>query len=390
MTTPRKRPRASARTTAVAAATLTALSAALGAAAAYDNDAHHATRDAVLAAVDDGVPGITLTAHDLHGPWSTTAGVADLRTGQPRTPADRYRVGSITKTFVATVVLQLAAEQRLTLDDPVDRWLPGVLHGNGNDGRLITVRQLLNHTSGLHDYTQDPDFARAHLTEPGFREHRYDTHAPPDLVTIALRHEPAFPPGDDWSYSNTNYVVAGMVIEAVTGRPYDAEVRARIIEPLHLTATSVPGTRTGIPRPSARAYSKLSETSTTGPTHDVTRFNPSIAGAAGEMISNSTDLNRFYTALLGGKLLPPEQLKAMKTTVPVNAPTDDARYGLGLIARELSCGVRIWGHAGGIYGSLTEAATTPDGTHTVAFNLNGDWTGDTGAILEAEFCGTED
>ncbi|MFE6283444.1 serine hydrolase domain-containing protein [Streptomyces sp. NPDC057877] len=374
--------------TTLTAAALTALAVALtGTATAAPAD-HHATREAVRAAVKDGVPGVTLTARDTHGRWSTTAGVADLRTGQPRTPADRYRVGSVTKTFVATVVLQLEAEGRLSLDDPVDRWLPGVVHGNGNDGRAITLRQLLNHTSGLFDYTNDPDFLRAHFTADGFRENRHRAHTPSDLVAVAMRHEPEFTPGGGWTYSNTNYLLAGMVIEAVTGRPYGDEVHARIIRPLHLTATSVPGTRVDVPRPSARAYSKLAET-TTGPTYDVTRFHPSIAGAAGEMISDSADLNRFYAALLRGKLLPPAQLKAMKATVPVGTATPNVAYGLGIMDRELSCGVHVWGHPGGIYGSLSDAVTTPDGRHTLAVNFNGDWAGDTAAVVEAEFCPTD-
>lgn len=365
------------------AATITALAVTLAGTALAGHGTHQATREAVEAAVEDGVPGITLTARDHHGRWTTTAGVGDLRTGQPRTPADRYRVGSITKTFVATVLLQLEAEGRLSLDDTVDSWLPGVVHGNGNDGSRITVRQLLNHTSGLYDYTSDPDFARAHFTADGFLGHRYDTHTPADLIAVALRHAPHFTPGDGWSYSNTNYLLAGEVIEAVTGRPYGDEIRARVIRPLHLTATSVPGTRPDVPEPSSRAYSRLAATSPTGRTYDVTRFNPSIAGAAGEMISNSTDLSRFYTALLRGELLPPEQLKEMKTTVAAR----NEGYGLGLASRDLTCGLRVWGHGGGIYGSLTESATTADGRHTVSFNLNGDWTGGTGAILEAEFCG---
>ncbi|MFD0315021.1 serine hydrolase domain-containing protein [Streptomyces flavalbus] len=387
-TSPRTHRGASRRTTVTVATTVTALAVALTGTALAGHDSHHATREAVEAAVKDGVPGITLTARDTHGRWSTTAGVGDLRTGQPRTPADRYRVGSVTKTFVATVLLQLESEGRLSLDDTVDRWLPGAVRGNGNDGGAITVRHLLNHTSGLYDYTSDPGFARAHFTADGFLAHRHDTHTPADLLAVALRHRPLFTPGDGWSYSNTNYVVAGSVIEAVTGRPYGDEIRARIIRPLHLTSTSVPGTRPDVPAPSSRAYSKLSPTSTTGPTYDVTRFNPSIAGAAGEMISNSTDLNRFYSALLRGALLPPEQLKEMKTTVPAPdaAPPTKERYGLGLASRQLTCGTVVWGHGGGIYGSLSEAVTTADGGHTLAFNLNGDWTGATDAILEAEFC----
>ncbi|MFF4830513.1 serine hydrolase domain-containing protein [Streptomyces sp. NPDC001315] len=367
------------------ALSVAALAAPAVAAAPAGNGSHDATRRAVEAAVADGVPGVTATAQDGRKVWATTAGVGDLGTGEPRSAADRYRVGSITKTFVATVLLQLEAEGRLSLDDTVEKWLPGVVHGHGHDGRRITVRQLLNHTSGIFNYTADDDFGRTYFLKDGFDEHRYDTKKPADLVAVAMSHAPDFAPGTSWNYSNTNYVLAGMVIESVTGRPYATEIRHRIIEPLKLTATSVPGTRVTVPRPSSRAYSKLAQTAT-GPTYDVTRLNPSIAFSAGEMISDSADLNRFYRALLRGNLLPPKQLKEMKTTVKAEA-LRNVDYGLGLMDRELSCGVHVWGHDGGIHGSVSSAVTTADGRHSLAVNFNGDWSGEGEAVIEAEFCG---
>ncbi|MFJ8631456.1 serine hydrolase domain-containing protein [Streptomyces sp. NPDC093568] len=372
--------------TALVATTAVALSVALAApalAAAPAGTGHEATRKAVKAAVREGVPGVTVTAKDGHGTWSATAGVGNLKTGEPRSADDRYRVGSITKTFVATVLLQLEAEGRLSLDDTVERWLPGLVRGNGHDGGRITLRRLLNHTSGIFNYTADEDFGRTYFLKDGFFEHRYDTKKPAELVALAMTHKPDFEPGTSWNYSNTNYVLAGMVIEKATGRPYGAEVRDRIIEPLHLTGTSVPGTRVTVPGPSSRAYSKLAETAT-GPTYDVTRINPSIAYAAGEMISDSKDLGRFYSALLRGRLLPREQLAEMTDTVPLDEANS---YGLGLMKTELSCGVAVWGHGGGIHGSTSEAVTTKDGRHSLAFNFNGDWSGDTAAVVEAEFCG---
>ncbi|MFJ7298605.1 serine hydrolase domain-containing protein [Streptomyces sp. NPDC099088] len=346
---------------------------------------HAPTRQAMEAAVRDGVPGVTATASGRHGTWSATAGTGDLSTGAPRSTADRYRVGSITKTFVSTVLLQLEAEGRLSLDDTVDHWLPGVVRGNGNDGRKITLRRLLNHTSGIFDYTTDDDFVRTYFAKDGFLRHRYDTATPEHLVAIAMAHEPGFAPGASWSYSNTNYILAGMVIREVTGHSYATEIRHRIVEPLELRGTSVPGTTVTLPRPSSRAYSKLART-TTGPTYDVTTLNPTLAASAGGMISDNADLNRFYTALLRGRLLPRKQLAEMKTTVRVDE-IPNARYGLGLIDRELSCGVHVWGHDGGIHGSTSSAVTTADGRHALAFNFNGDWSGDSDAVIEAEFCG---
>ncbi|WP_030418326.1 serine hydrolase domain-containing protein [Streptomyces sp. SCSIO 75703] len=364
------------------AALLSAVLTAPAVAAPRPGTGHDATRRALEAAVADGVPGATATARDAHGAWSATAGAGDLSTGRPRSDRDHYRVGSITKTFVATVVLQLEAEGRLSLDDTVDRWLPALVRGNGHDGTRITLRQLLNHTSGIANYTADEEFGRRYFTADGFFAHRYDTLAPRRAVAIALRHRPDFEPGTSWNYSNTNYVLAGLVIEKATGRPYGEEVRRRIIQPLGLRATSVPGTRADMPRPSSRAYSKLAETAT-GPTYDVTRLNPSLAHAAGEMISGSDDLTRFYTALLRGRLLPARQLAEMTTTVPMDERTD---YGLGLMRTRLSCGVNVWGHGGGIHGSTSEAVATRDGRHALALNFNGDWSGDVAAVVEAEFC----
>ncbi|MFJ6831870.1 serine hydrolase domain-containing protein [Streptomyces sp. NPDC091209] len=370
-----------------ATAVVVAVSLAGPAGAAPARDGHSPTRQAMRAAVHDGVPGVTAAAVDRHGAWSATEGVGDLRTGAPRSTADRYRVGSITKTFVSTVLLQLEAEGRLSLDDTVDRWLPGVVRGNGNDGTRITVRQLLNHTSGLFNYTTDEDFIATHILKDGFFLHRYDTVTPEQILAVALSHKPDFAPGTSWNYSNTNYVLAGMVIEKVTGHSYASQIRDRIIKPLGLHATSVPGTRVTVPRPSSKAYSKLTGPAT-GPTYDVTTLNPSMASSAGEMISDSADLNRFYTALLRGRLLPREQLAEMRTTVGVDG-VPAMRYGLGLLELKLSCGVQIWGHDGGIHGSASVAVTTADGRHSLAFNFNGDWAGDSEAVVEAEFCGKQ-
>ncbi|WP_405937388.1 beta-lactamase family protein [Streptomyces sp. NBC_00726] len=346
---------------------------------------HSATRKAIEAQVKAGVPGVTATVRDARGTWSTTAGVGDLRTHRPRSTADRYRIGSITKTFVSTVMLQLEAEGRLSLDDTVDRWLPGVVDGHGNDGSRITLRQLLNHTSGIYDYIADPGFDADYFQKDGFFEHRYDHVAPEHLVAVAMRHAPLFEPGARWEYSNTNYVLAALVIKKATGHSYGTEVTRRIIRPLHLRATSVPGDRVTLPSPSSRSYSKLGP-SAEGPAYDVTVRNPSFAYSAGEMISDSADLDRFFGALLSGRLLPAKQLKEMKTTVRIDG-VPNVRYGLALMDTTLSCGVHVWGHTGGIPGSVSTAMTTEDGRHSLALNFNGEWTGDLNAVSEAEYCG---
>ncbi|MCT4352659.1 beta-lactamase family protein [Streptomyces sp. Je 1-79] len=364
--------------TAVVALTAGALATPAVAATAPGKPDHTATQRALDAAVGEGVPGAVAQARSGRTSWTGTAG--------ERGGKDRYRVGSITKTFVATVLLQLQAEDRLDLDDHVEKWLPGVVRGNGHDGRKITVRQLLNHTSGVYSVTSDPGFQQK-VFGPEFLQNRYATWTPEQLVAIAMTHEPDFAPGTAWNYSNTNYVLAGMVIEKVTGRPYGKEVERRIIKPLKLRATSVPGTTVTMPKPSSRAYSKLSVDPDATTVHDVTELNPSLAHAAGEMISDSNDLQTFYRALLKGRLLPRAELREMTRAVPVGAENPEFHYGLGLMRQKLSCGKEVWGHGGGIHGSSSEAVVTRDGEHSLAMNFNADWAGDGRTVVEAEFCG---
>ncbi|MEU6826690.1 serine hydrolase domain-containing protein [Streptomyces atriruber] len=346
---------------------------------------HRATQRAMDAAVRSGTPGITAQARDPHGVWSSTSGVGDLESGAPRGKNDRFRVGSITKSFVATVLLQMEAEGRLDLDDTVERHLPGLVRGNGNDGRRITVRQLLNHTSGLFDYLADDEYSRTYLRGDGYLEHRYDTLPPEKHVAVALAHKPLFVPGAKHSYSNTNYILAGLIIERTGGRTYEAEVRDRIIKPLGLKATTNPGNGIHLPRPSSRGYSKLFA-SDPDRIDDITEMNGSQGWADGDIVSTTGDLNRFYNALLRGKLLPPEQLKAMKTTV-TSPDSPDMAYGLGLTRLRTSCGTTLWGHGGGMVGWLSMAVSTEDGRHQLSYSYNADWGADSmQAIVDAEYC----
>ncbi len=181
------------------------------------------------------------------------------------------------------MLLQLEAEHRLSLDDKVDKWLPGVVRGHGHDGRRITVRQLLNHTSGIYNYTDDDDFASEIFLPENFYKNQYRSWTPEKLMKIAMSHKPEFAPGTSWGYSNTNYLLAGTLIGKVTGNSYGDEVRRRLIEPLGLHGTYMPGTSPTVPQPSNRAYSQLAE-NTTGKIYDVTEYNPSAAGSAGEIL----------------------------------------------------------------------------------------------------------
>ncbi|TQE38802.1 class A beta-lactamase-related serine hydrolase [Streptomyces ipomoeae] len=352
------------------------------AAAETRQSGHGATQAAMDAAVAAGVPGVVAEARDAHGVWKGTSGVADLTTQQPRGYGDRFRAGSVTKTLVATVLLQLQAEGKIDLDATVDHYLPGLVRGNGHDGTKITVRQLMNHTSGIFNFTEDATFAKKVLGIE-FLETRYDDWIPQQVIALALQNPPQFEPGTSWKYSNTNYLLLGLIIEKLTGRPYAEEIERRITGPLAMRATYFPGTDPHVPAPT-RHYSTFTEDP--GKTYDVTELNPSWAWAAGEMVTNSSDLNRFYTALLSGRLLRPAQLQQMTTTVSTEGNLPRQRYGLGLIEYETTCGVKVWGHSGGIHGSSTQAFGTKDGRHMITLNFNGDWVGGGKNVVSAEFC----
>ncbi|MFD8599639.1 serine hydrolase domain-containing protein [Kitasatospora sp. NPDC059646] len=319
--------------------------------------------DALLAL---GVTGVQARLSTADGPDLTAvSGVADLAGRQP-VPADgHFRIASVTKAFVATVVLQLVAEGRLALDDSVESRLPGVVAGNGNDGRAITVRDLLQHRSGLHDDYPDPASAE------DFQQHRNDSTTAAQTVARATAHRPDFAPGTDWGYNNTGYVLLGMIVERVTGHPWHQEVQDRIARPLGLTHTSWPGATPTLPQPHAATYQRFGD----GPLVDVTeQVGAGTNGEAG-LISTTADLDRFFRALLGGRLLPPDQLARMQQTVPVGkdfeALMPGARDGLGLFARPLSCGGTYWGHEGGDSGWITATGVTADGRRAVTVSLSG-------------------
>ncbi|MEU9207460.1 serine hydrolase domain-containing protein [Streptomyces sp. NPDC048415] len=282
------------------------------------------------------------------------------RTGPGIARSDHFRAGSITKTFLATVVLQLAAEDRLSLSDSVEDHLPGLIRGAGNDGRRLTLRALLTHTSGLYDFTADTKG-----TVPV---------TPLQAVRIALTHPPA--DRGRFAYSNTNYVLLGMVVEQVTGHSYATEAERRIIAPLQLTGTSFPGARTSLPSPHGRAYAADGS--------DVTELDPRVAGAAGELVSTLADLDRFYAALLGGDLLPPRRLREM-----LNTRAAHGSYGMGLFPVKLPCGTTVWGHNGRISGSYVRTAATVDGRRVLTFRVNTGGVADSDlerALLAAQFC----
>ncbi|MGW2597693.1 serine hydrolase domain-containing protein [Streptomyces klenkii] len=309
----------------------------------------------------DGVPAALASVKDRDDRNRTrtrtyTAGVGDLATGAKVPDDGQVRIGSNTKTFTAVVALQLVGEGKIGLDAPVDTYLPGLVRGEGIDGRRITVRQLLQQTSGLPNYTK-------YDLQPRY----YD---PRELLDIALQHKAEFAPGEKWEYSNTNYVLAGLIIQKVTGRPLADEISRRIIKRIGLRHTyfPAPGDVT-IREPHPKGYY---QDSAGAPLRDVTEMDPSWGWAAGQMISTNSDLNRFFTALLAGRLLPPAQLAQMRTTVPAGHPFGSGtRYGLGIVSTPLSCGGVAWGHGGSFPGFETRGGVTDDGRRAASIAVTG-------------------
>ncbi|KAB2345898.1 serine hydrolase domain-containing protein [Actinomadura rudentiformis] len=316
---------------------------------------------------DTGTTGVL--AQVVHNGRSLKArsGVADLRTRQPVPWDSYYRVGSNTKTFVATVMLQLVGEGKVKLTDTVERWLPGLVKGNGNDGSKITVRHLLRQTSGLYDYSYYLPQDVSHTPET-YRKVRFRSYPPQQLVRMAMRHAPLFPPDERrWNYSNTNYVLAGMIIAKATGNPWEHEVHERIIAPLGLRHTYSPGTSAYVPQPRPVFYERFKPG---GPLVDVSIF--SDGHADGALISTTDDMNRFLRALLGGKLLSPALMAQMKDTVEAKEWQilyKEAGYGLGLAKRRTACGTWAWYHGGSMFGVASVNSVSTDGRTSVEIML---------------------
>lgn len=373
--------------TLLVAATLTGTFAACGVAAAQQpavpaSAAHTGVAGARLAAlaqqdVDAGAPGVIVRVNDGHGrPIEIARQASWSRADHSLAANDEFRMGSNTKTMVATVVLQLVAEHRLKLSDPVGERLPGMVP----NGSAITVRMLLNHTSGLFNYTNDPDVLKAFTGQ--------DTRAwtPRELLAAAVRHDPLFAPGTDYSYSNTNYVALGLIAEKTTGHTLGDLIQRRITGPLHLKNTYlVTGTSSGTAKsrtlahgyePDAAHLAPLlppgtpAGTAFAGPDRpagyvDTTFVNASTEWAAGGMVSTAQDWARFDSALISGKLLPPAQLKEMRTTVAEESEFPNRRYGLGLERVVTPCGA-VWGHSGQVPGYSSEDYTDATGRRTVS------------------------
>ena len=292
--------------------------------------------------VDLGVPGAVLLVNDGDRSVTLTSGLMDLEAQTAMQPDARFRIASLTKPYVAAVVFQLAEEDKLSIDDTVEHWLPGTI-ANGDQ---ITVRQLLDHSSGVADYFGDTVLA------PYLEGDFAHVWSPQELIEIANDDGSQFAPGSEvGQYSNTNYALAGLIIEKVTGRSLREEIEGRIFVPLGLEHSTFATDAT--PDPTlARGYLLSDE-----PAWDVTELYPFYWGA-GNIVSDIADAATFFHALLGGELVDDASLAAMK-------PTDRAP-GAGLWPRTYSCGTTS-GHDGTVPGFNVDAAVLENGREAMLF-----------------------
>jgi D-alanyl-D-alanine carboxypeptidase len=304
-----------------------------------------------------GAPGaILLTAHG-DAITRRALGSNDVRRRTVLRAGDSFRIGSLTKSYVAAVVLQLTEEGRLSLDDPVARYLPGVVPGAGE----ITIRDVLAHMSGLPEFDALPAVLAPYLAgNLGY------VWAPRDLIDLAVAQPATSAPGTAFAYSNTNYLVAGLLVEAVTGKPLETVLRSRIFGPLHLRHT-VFALAGDAPRPRAHGYTIPAGAGRV----DVTTLTP-YSWAAGAIVSTTVDVAAYYRALLAGRVVAPAELRAMLTTV--DDPHGDfpgQGYGLGIARFPTRCGV-AWGHNGDTPGYVVYALSSRNGRRQAVLLVNED------------------
>ncbi|GAA4134612.1 serine hydrolase domain-containing protein [Actinomadura keratinilytica] len=331
--------------------------------AALDAGKLRATLDATHKA---GMYGIYSSVRDDGRAWKGASGVANVQTGRPVTPDMQHRVGSVTKTFTAAAVLRQVEQGRIQLDAPIGTYLPEDVPGQR--GRQITVRMLLNHTSGIADYVAS---AFPSLQEPSSRSldrKRFRTLTPARLIKWGLDAPSTGTPGAQWSYSNTNYIILGRLLEKVTGMKAETYITRDVIRRAGLKNTYFPDSPV-IYGAHSRMYESLYGVLT--PPRDYSIFDMSWAGTAGALVSTMDDLNRFYRRLLTGGIVGPAALAEMRRTVPVKDADGTVlmNYGLGLYSVQLPCGT-FWGHDGAVWGAGTQALTDEGGGRQLAFGFN--------------------
>lgn len=296
-------------------------------------------------------PGAVVGVSSPAGTWTQAYGVADPATGEPMDVDVHTRIGSATKPFTATLVLQLAEEGELSLDDPIGDYVEGIPNGD-----RITLRQLADMTSGIASYSRNEEFQKVLFAAPE------TVFTPEELVAFGVAESPLFAPGAQFDYSNTNYVLLGLVVEQVTGRPVGEVLEANIFDPLELDETVWPGASTELPEPFARGFTLQGDTATPEAPADATHWSPTWAFTAGGLISDVDDLLTYGRALGTGQGL--LEAESQRERLMSFSPPERG-YGLGF-----GC-IDGWvGHTGELpgYNTTVYYDTTTDTTVVVLVN----------------------
>lgn len=348
-------------------------------------------RAALQGTVNAGAPGAFAVIRD-HGGAETkvslSVGKADLD-GTPINSDLRFRVGSNSKMFAAVLVMQLAEQGRIDLDKPLRDYLPA---GTLPEGWTMTGRQVMEHRAGIYDHTNDLLEQAGEETTSAFEARiRHNVYDPAKLVAMSVAHGVQYTPGSRYSYSNTDFVLMGLAVEHLTGRPYAEVLRDAIIDPLDLSRTSFDVPAEEIEGRHVTGY--LTNDDRSKPLLDSTEQTASWVWSAGGVVSSARDMDRFLTALMAGSaggLVSDASLKQMTSVLPT--PTAKISYGLGLRQIALSCG-NVFGHGGIVQGFQTQSFATPDGRRSVVVFANAS---NNGAVtqglmnaLEPAFCGKQ-
>jgi len=349
-------------------------------------------RDSVRALVSGRIPGALLFVRQGVRSYTVAAGYADPLRRVPMRAGDTYPIGSTTKSFTAVLIMHLVAQGKIALDAPVSRYLPELLP----DGDRITVRELLSHTSGLYDYTNDANFLAPYVS--GNLRFAW---TPEQEVGFAVTHPLLFEPSMEFSYSNTNYVVLGLLAERVGGESYGRQLADVVFRPLGLGHTTLPTGNEALPDVHGSvAMSSFGKSASSVPV-DTAVLSPSIAWSAGAVRSTVADVADFYSALFSGKLLSRSQVAAMEATALTGGeyglglmPTGDHGFGWGNETKAINttCG-RAWGHGGNFPGYWELPISSPDGSRQAVLLVNVDPTLMTPAqktrvfaVLAAAYC----
>ncbi|MGW0845528.1 serine hydrolase domain-containing protein [Streptomyces sp. NPDC002787] len=329
-------------------------------------------RDTLDAIPEAGMYGTYSSVRDGRERWRGASGLADVDTGRKVTPDMRHRVGSISKTFTSVAIMQQVERGRIRLDAPVTDYVPELFDGSAADrerGDAITVRMLLNHTSHIGDYIIGAFPSLAQNSTASLDEERFRSIRPEELVRLGLAARATGTPGaQPGRYSNTNYVIAGLVLEKVTGQKASTYITRHVIDRAGLDHTSFPRTPY-IKGPHAKMYESFY--GLIDPARDYSVYDMSWVYTAGAIVSTTDDLNRFYRKLLAGDLVGRASLAEMQRTVPVEiAPGAAIDYGLGIYTLEFpGCG-RFWGHDGAVFGAGTISLTSADGDRQLSMGWN--------------------